>query len=145
MLKLSLITLVISSICILGGGFGNVANAQACYNYKTISGFDVHSEFYNACDHWMKATFQCELSTSGTEEGVYMFAGTQNEYVGHEYYAYQYDFECQTIVDQTWKYCNDLTDHQLVIETFVDVPGDPKDCLFANPVIIVHYYAEQMD
>ena len=148
MSRLTLITLIICSVCILGGSFGNGVFAQNCISSKTITGFGTFTDLYTPCHPWMRVVFQFDLASNEEEmrEGTCMFAGGQDhsEQAIREYYAYQYNHECQTVSEQFLINCSDLKNHRLQIDDFDDAPNPPsKDCYIANPRITVNYLLSQ--
>lgn len=143
MSRLTLVTLIICSVCILGGSLGNIVWGQ-CKSTATVVMEDYSYGPYDACDSYVKNTFNGYVTTTVGESLVRatLMVEPSGDY-GREFSAADFPYGSNIV---NWWLENpvlDKSDHTIIIDIQPDVPKESKYWSYSNTFYTVHYYATQ--
>ena len=123
----------------------SIANSQGCQSQVYVSGWNSFSNYYTACDRWLKATMEFDV---GENNGMAEFlANVDNTPYYREFDIGDYP-EDGHYSEVDLHYCNTLTSHQAGISTYTGPPpGEEQETWrgFTNPELTVNYYASKPD
>ena len=120
------------------------AISQGCRASVYVSGWNSFSNYYTACNHWLKATMEFDI---GENNGMGNFsANVDNTPYYREFSIVDYP-ENGHYSEINIHYCNTLTNHQAGISLYTGPPSGKEETWvgFANPELTVNYYASEPD
>ena len=142
MSRITLITLIVCSICILGMGFGNVASAQ-CKSSMTVTEIVAPSGRYTACDNMVKHTFAGSVRENTGYGKIWCRLLTSTQEYARPFDPMDFPV-CDTTI--TWYSSNPVSKlgNEIVIDVLTQgMQGPTRGWVNGTISYTVQYYASQ--